>query len=431
MANDSTPSFSAKRKKFVWCDTTNPFYITHESKRIRVFPLFVENLGIGLYIDRSMAVDESGVLYMSYWEKDSKSATRGQRGSKIWRVSEKRHHRYLDGLATLERSVRASLFKAEGNTDLLAESFLLCEAIGVQLQGSVSLNELTSKEMLRYLEQFESSLARKSSAPLAEARDKVHSLLLWVRDGEGRPKLVIFRTVWSAILDRHKERIQIIQSWSKVYAARLYEIMIIRERFTLMLAHLKKQILSLKVGAIIVQKMNEEYKNSVLTLTPKFISELSRWRLRPYNSWSSHMIRDIGKLEGAVQGNSRKLTVSLLDKLELSISLKEFQESVDWFNQYLASRTLKEVKVRKSITYAYDQDVLNVIRDRCSSIAKFIKGIDDRSLNRQVMPLIKKLWRTYESSLKKEGASWQQGSFTRLNQHDRLRSLLKDISRLL
>lgn len=433
----SPSSITIESKKFSWCDPSHPFLIPYNDQQTKVFPLYVEiitftNKKKAIYIDRSMLVDERGFSYMSYWEKDKKSTTPGQRKSVKLRVSNKIFHQYKDGLATLERSIRASLFKGEGNTDLLSESYLVCDAIGTQLQGAVSLEKLTSKEMLKYLEQFEAKLARKSSAPLAEARDKVHSLLLWVRDKEGQPKLVIFRTKWTAILERHKERIETIQAWSKVYAVRLYEIILIRERFSKMLLTLELRIIALREDLQKQKKMTDEFKASTLELTPKFISELQRWNLLPYKRWAAYMRRDIGKLEGAVRGNSRKLTLNMLDKLDLAIRMKQFHEKVDLLNQHLATNSLIDLKIGEASCYSYDQEISEVIYNHYFWIKGFIEGTDDKLLDHRVMPYIKKdLFKKYKSSLAKEGAEWSVMLFTLSEQHERLRELLREISRLL
>lgn len=432
----SPSSISHKTRKFTWCDTSGSLHITYDGKRIKVFPLYSEVIEVDgkkyPFTDKSMVVDEQGILYMSFWEKDKESVTPGQRTSKKLSVSYKVYHRYMDGLASLERAVRAALFNAVGNTDILTDSYLLCDAIGTQLQGSVSLKELTSKEMLRYLEQFEEQLAQKSSPPLSEARDKVQDLLLWVRDKEGKPKLVIFRTKWTAILDRHRERIETIQAWSKVYAARLFEIILIRERFSAMLFRLQLQIIMLKSSCPANGQMSDAYKELILDLTAKFTLELNRWcTLRPYNRWTTHMLRDVGKLENAVRGNSRVIVKNLLEKLDLAIHMKEFQAEIDSFNQYLSPLTMRKKNEKGKIKFEYEKDVSEKIHLKFHLLSQFIYGTDDKTLGRRVMPYIKKLWSEYQDTLKKQRASWRKMSFTRHSQHELLRELLRQISRLL
>lgn len=426
-----SPSSVTKKKSFTWCDTSHPLQIIYEGKPVKVFPLYVENMGNALYIDKSMVVDEQGIIYMSYWDKDKESVTRGQRKAQTWKVSDKKYHRYADGLASLERAVRAALFNAEGNTDLLAQSYLICDAIGQQLQESVSLKELTSKEMLKYLEEFEEKLARKSSAPLAEARNKIQSLLLWTRDKEGKPKLVIFRTKWTAILDRHKERIEIIQAWSKVYAARLYEIIMIRERFSLMLVRLQAQVQVLQSKLKADEKLSEDTKKSILILAPKFAFELKRWNLKPYKQWSTHTLRDVGRLENAAIGNSRSAVVTLLEKLELAILMKEFHHEVDYLNQYLASRKMEESIIRGKRRYVYDKDSSELIHAKYFWLAQFIYGTDDTILTKRVMPFIKFLWTSRKTMFRNQGANWSKMTFSDPKQHEEMRELLREISRKL
>ena len=108
-----------------------------------------------------------------------------------------------------------------GAAPLLEDSYLIASALHLEIrENGVTGNHLKSLAMLSTLEGLEEVVRRRSNPSLGEARKQIRELLLWVRDRQGKPVLVIFQARWDAMVDRFGERLVSLQSWNDDYLER-------------------------------------------------------------------------------------------------------------------------------------------------------------------------------------------------------------------
>lgn len=293
--------------------------------------------------------------------------------------------------------------------------------------GDLPGEVMVAQMMLRYCR----------TEPLKESQEQVVCCLRFY-DSLGRRNISQLRCRWGELQPKLKRYSYNIDGWTGVYLEWQGTMQMLRFEFMNQLERFRKIFLACYQNILNGRKIAQVQKAMI---RQRMI--VGQWKtIKPYSNFPSAILpildeaidcigrQQLGKCSEREYNRLQNTALFSIVQCWKYTEVKQLQMKLVGLDLFLSDKKLSKVREleKGKVVYSYPFAVSKKLREATTAILDQLKVLDDHQISGDLLKT--ELWKIYMSTVKgweASGFKFRKNEFTRLNQHDKLRELLKDM----